>query len=192
VTKRATLQTDSSFAALELLGALASTMTDITTPLPVRRARSCSRRRTSQGSWIRRGRSCRSSGEEVSALDLGPVGLVAGLTGTDEHWPSICELISPQGRVGLIDDSKAIDATALKRKSASLHWELMFTRSLFGTADMIEQHRLLTEVARLVDERMIRTTMTQNLGPLTVENLKRAHALVESGRSRGKVVLDGI
>jgi len=68
----------------------------------------------------------------------------------------------------------------------------MFTRSLFGTADMIEQHRLLTEVARLVDERMIRTTMTQNLGPLTVENLKRAHALVESGRSRGKVVLDGI
>ncbi|MBN8928454.1 MAG: zinc-binding alcohol dehydrogenase family protein [Rhodospirillales bacterium] len=125
----------------------------------------------------------------VKAAGFEQVDLVAGLTATDQHWPAICALVAPQGKVGLIDDPKTVDPTLLKRKSASLHWEFMFARSLWGTADMIEQHRLLTEVARLVDGGTLRTTLTEPIGPLGVETLKRAHALVESGTMRGKAVL---
>ena len=67
----------------------------------------------------------------------------------------------------------------------------MFTRSMFGTADMIAQHGLLTEVAGLVDAGTLRTTMTQHLGAINAANLKKAHALIESGKSIGKVVLEG-
>ena len=79
----------------------------------------------------------------------------------------------------------------LKRKSISLHWELMFTRSLFKTPDMQAQHRLLNEVAQLVDDGRIRTTLAQNMGPINAENLRRAHAFIESGAASGKVVLEG-
>jgi NADPH2:quinone reductase len=73
----------------------------------------------------------------------------------------------------------------------STHWELMFTRSLFDTADIAEQGRLLREVSRLVDEGTIRTTLTENFGPINAANLRRAHALIESGQARGKIVLEG-
>jgi NADPH:quinone reductase-like Zn-dependent oxidoreductase len=79
----------------------------------------------------------------------------------------------------------------LKRKSVSTHWELMFTRSLFGTADMIAQHDLLVEVSRLVDAGMLRSTMAESFGAINAANLKRAHAQLESGTTRGKVVLAG-
>ncbi|MBP6297636.1 MAG: zinc-binding dehydrogenase, partial [Acidovorax sp.] len=88
-------------------------------------------------------------------------------------------------------DPVSLDVTKLKRKSVSLHWELMFTRALFGTDDMIGQHRLLTEVAQLVDAGLIRTTLDQRFGTINAENLKRAHALIESGKARGKLVLEG-
>jgi NADPH:quinone reductase len=83
------------------------------------------------------------------------------------------------------------DANKLKGKSASLHWESMFTRSSFQTPDMEAQHRLLTEVAKLVDGKVVRTTLAETLGTINAANLKRAHALIESGRARGKLVLAG-
>ncbi len=78
-----------------------------------------------------------------------------------------------------------------KRKSASVHWEFMFTRPVFGTADIAEQHRLLTEVSRLVDSGRIRTTLNETFGTITAANLKKAHAQLESGTTRGKIVLEG-
>ena len=110
---------------------------------------------------------------------------------TDRHWKSIAEAIAPQGKIGVIDDPDAIDVRALKQKSASFHWELMFTRPLFATPDMIEQHRLLEAVAQLVDQGRIRTTLTEHFGRIDARNLRRAHALIESGRARGKIVLEG-
>lgn len=91
----------------------------------------------------------------------------------------------------MIDDPGPIDVSQLKRKSLSLHWELMFTRSLFETPDMIAQHRLLSEVAELVDAGVIRSTLGDHYGRIDAANLKRAHALIESGRSKGKIVLEG-
>jgi NADPH:quinone reductase-like Zn-dependent oxidoreductase len=93
--------------------------------------------------------------------------------------------------LALIDDPRVLDIVSLKRKSVSVHWELMFTRTLYQTPDMIEQGRLLNEVADLVDAGVLRTTLTQDAGIISAANLKRVHALVESGRSIGKTVLAG-
>lgn len=128
---------------------------------------------------------------ELKRVGIAAVTHVASLTQTDTHFPEIVESLAPQGKFGLIDDPKPIDINQLKRKSISLHWELMFTRSLFGTADMIAQHRLLSEVAELVDAGVIRTTFGAHFGPINADNLKRAHALIESGKAKGKIVLEG-
>ena len=101
------------------------------------------------------------------------------------------KLIAPQGRFALIDDPATLDVMPFKRKSVSIHWELMFTRSLFHTADMAEQGKLLNEVSRLVDAGTLRTTFAENFGPISAANLRRAHALIESGRAKGKIVLEG-
>jgi zinc-binding alcohol dehydrogenase family protein len=119
------------------------------------------------------------------------VDYVAGLTATDRHLPGIAEALMPQGKLALIDDPEVLDIVSLKLKCISVHWELMFTRSLYQTADMIEQHHLLNEVADLVDAGVLRTTMVEDAGPITAENLKRVHTRLETGRSIGKVVLSG-
>ncbi|WP_422673580.1 zinc-binding dehydrogenase [Billgrantia tianxiuensis] len=110
---------------------------------------------------------------------------------TDRHYAHLIEALKPQGRLALIDDPERLDALPLKRKSLSLHWELMFTRAIFQTTDMIRQHELLERVAALIDEGVLRTTLAEHFGPLDVDNMRRAHALIESGRSRGKIVLEG-
>ena len=128
---------------------------------------------------------------EVSALGLGAPAFVFSTTNTDDHLGAIVEAIAPQGRFGLIDDPKAMDVMPFKRKAVSTHWELMFTRSLFQTPDMIEQHNLLNAVSRLVDDGKIRTTLAETVGTINAANLRKAHEMVESGRTRGKLVLEG-
>lgn len=129
---------------------------------------------------------------QMQELGLGEVEYIALLSGTDTHYPGIAELMAPQGKIGIIDDpQKPVDARPLKRKSASIHWEFMFTRSYFETPDILRQHDSLTEVSRLVDLGTLRTTMTGNYGTINAQNLKMAHAWLESGRSIGKIVLEG-
>ncbi len=128
---------------------------------------------------------------EIAALVLGAPAFVFSTTNTDQHVSAIATLMAPQGRFALIDDPAVLDVNPFKRKSVSIHWEFMFTRSLFGTVDIAAQGTLLTEVARLVDAGAIRTTRTETFGAINAANLKRAHALLESGRARGKVVLEG-
>ena len=130
---------------------------------------------------------------QLKSLALPPVRYAASLTHTPQHFGALVEALAPQGRLGVIDDFQAgdIDVMALKSKSLSLHWEMMFARSLHHTADMAEQGRLLAEVASLVDTGRVRSTVTETLRPINAEQLKRAHALVEGGRMRGKVVLAG-
>src|SRR5262245_3566312 len=127
---------------------------------------------------------------QVKALGIGAPGTVFSTTNTDLHFLEIAELIAPQGRFGLIDDPPKFDIGAFKRKSVSVHWESMFTRSLFETPDVAEQGVLLNEVAQLVDSGVIKTTLAENFGPINASNLRRAHALIESGRARGKIVLE--
>lgn len=130
--------------------------------------------------------------EELKRIGVPNVTHIASLNQTATHFDQYVEIIAPQGRIGLIDDPETpLDVNKLKGKSVSLHWELMFTRSLFQTPDMIAQHQLLDEVASLVDAGVIAPTVGEHFGPITVDNLKRAHALLESGTARGKIVLEG-
>lgn len=128
---------------------------------------------------------------QIERAKLPPVALIASLTGTDQHYPALAEILAPQGKFGLIDDPATLNASLLKAKAGSLHWESMFTRSSFQTEDMIAQHHLLNDVADLIDKGVLRTTLDQSFGTINAANLKRAHAQLESGTSRGKIVLEG-
>ena len=129
---------------------------------------------------------------QVEALGIGAPAFVFSITHTENHFAEIAKTIAPQGRFALIDDPKApLDISLLKGKSVSIHWESMFTRSTFQTADMERQHEILNEASRLVDAGTIRTTLAEVIGPINAANLRRAHALIESNRTRGKLVLSG-
>lgn len=128
---------------------------------------------------------------QLRDIAIPEVECIASLNATGTHYPALVEALAPQGKLGLIDDPDRLDATLLKRKSASLHWEFMFARPIFSTSDMLAQHLLLDEVAALVDAGVIRSTLAENLGTINAANLKKAHAMIESGRTRGKIVLAG-
>lgn len=128
---------------------------------------------------------------QIAALGLPPVRQVISLTQTDKHFAQLVEILAPQGQLALIDDPEAIDVRLLKRKSLSLHWELMFTRSLYQTDDMQAQHVLLGELSRLVERGELRTTARTHLGKINAANLREAHRLQETGSVIGKIVLEG-
>lgn len=128
---------------------------------------------------------------QLEKLGIPEVGIVISLTHTDQHYAQIIDVLAPQGQLALIDDPASLDAMPLKRKSISLHWELMFTRSMFQTPDMIRQHELLQRVSQLLDQGVLRTTTGEHYGRIDAANLRRAHALLESGKAKGKIVLEG-
>ena len=130
--------------------------------------------------------------KQIAGMAIGNPAFVFSTTETSDHINDILEMIAPQGRLGLIDDPKEpIDIRQFKRKALSIHWETMFVRPVFQTADMIEQYKLLNHVSELVDAGKIRTTLSDVIGPINAENLKKAHARIESGTTRGKLVLSG-
>ncbi|MFW6749631.1 zinc-binding alcohol dehydrogenase family protein [Pseudomonas glycinae] len=128
---------------------------------------------------------------QLKALGLNEVDHVISLTHTDTYYEQIIGLLKPEGNLALIDDPASLDAMPLKRKSISLHWEFMFTRSMFRTQAMLKQHQLLNRVAELIDTGVLKTTLGEQFGTINAQNLRRAHALVESGQSKGKIVLAG-
>ena len=120
----------------------------------------------------------------------GPVDYILCLNSTDRHWRAMAEIIAPQGRIcSIVETPAPVDLDLLKSKSASFAWEFMFTRSMYQTADMIEQHHLLNAIAREIDNGTLLTTASENLSPINAENLRRAHALIEQGHTVGKITL---
>ncbi|MEM7528232.1 MAG: zinc-binding alcohol dehydrogenase family protein [Pseudomonadota bacterium] len=130
-------------------------------------------------------------GPQIEALGIGAPGFVFSTTHTHLYLEQVAELIAPQGRFGLIDDPETLNVMPFKTKAVSTHWELMFTRPLFQTADMARQGEILNEVAGLLEAGKIRSTATETLGAISAENLQRAHRLLASGTARGKLVLEG-
>jgi len=128
---------------------------------------------------------------QVAALGIGAPAFVFSTTQTQQHVAEIAELIAPQGRFGLIDDPQGFDIMLFKRKAVSIHHELMFTRAIYQTPDMGEQGKILDAVAALVDEGTVVTTLTERRSPIDAANLKWAHAQLESGTAKGKIVLEG-
>lgn len=128
---------------------------------------------------------------QIKALGLDAPRYIFSTNQTETYLPQISKLIAPQGKFGLIDDPKSMDIVEFKSKSVSIHWEFMFTRSMFNTTDIEQQSQLLHQVAELVDNHRIKTTLNQTLGKINAKNLKLAHELIETGRAKGKIVLEG-
>lgn len=125
--------------------------------------------------------------------EIAPEGVthVFSTAGTDRNLPAYAEVLTPFGQIVAIDDYDTLDIGVLKAKSISFHWEFMFTRSMFRTADRAAQHLILDRVARLVDAGVVTTTATRDLGPVNAANLREAHRILESGRAIGKITLTG-
>lgn len=129
---------------------------------------------------------------QLRQLGFAEVDYILCFNDTDRHFAAMATAIAPQGKIcSIVENSGPLAVGDLKSKSATFVWEFMFTRSMFGTPDMIEQYLLLNEVARLVDAGRLRTTLGENLGRIDAANLRRAHAMLESGRTIGKLVLEG-
>mgnify|MGYP005992729753 CR=1 FL=1 len=129
---------------------------------------------------------------ELEKIGINEVSHIASITHTHLHFEDFAKIIKPQGKICLIDNPPApLNIDILKSKSVSLHWEFMFTRSLFNTEDMIKQHHVFNEVAELIDSKKLVTTLGKHLGKINLDNLKLAHQLIESNQSIGKMVLEG-
>lgn len=129
---------------------------------------------------------------QLESLGIDHVTHVASLNATDTYFESYIDLLVPFGKIALIDDpATPLDVMKLKYKSLSLHIEFMYARSMFDANDISEQRNLLNRVADLVDQGYIQTTAGKNLGPINAENLRAAHEILESGKSIGKIVLEG-
>ena len=129
--------------------------------------------------------------DELQKTGVTAVDYVVSLNNTEDHYEEIIKCLKPQGKLGIIDDPATLDAIPLKLKSLSLHWEFMFARSMFQTPDMIKQHHLLTEVAKMIDAGEIKTTIAHHLGMITAEHLRDAHQMLENRQAHGKIVLEG-
>lgn len=128
---------------------------------------------------------------QLETLGINEVSYVASLTHTDGYFSKLVEVLRPQGKLGAIDDPQALDIMPLKMKAVSFHWEMMFARTLYETPDMIKQHELLNRVANLIDRGTLRPTFGEHYGSINGANLRRAHALIESQKAKGKIVLEG-
>ncbi|OKH88822.1 zinc-binding alcohol dehydrogenase family protein [Thalassospira sp. TSL5-1] len=131
--------------------------------------------------------------EQLEGAGFATVDYVLCTSETDDYWDVMCDLVAPQGHIVSITEAKNNhNVDLLKAKSASFSYEFMFTRSMFQTPDMIEQHKLLTEMAALVDADAIKVTTGEHFGSLTPDSLRKAHAVLESGKAIGKIVFDGL
>ena len=129
---------------------------------------------------------------QMHALNIPLVDYILCNSNTDDYYQSMVQLIKPQGKMcALVDAEKPLNLTLLKAKSATFVWESMFTRSSFKTDDMIEQHHILERISRLIDDGTLKTTVNEIKKPINAENLRAAHAQLESGSTIGKIVISG-
>lgn len=131
--------------------------------------------------------------DELKTIGFTHVDYILCTSETDQYFDVMAEIITPQGRIATITEAKENhNVDLLKAKSASFSYEFMFTRSMFQTPDMIEQHKLLSIVADLIDAGTLKNTANESFGALTPESLRKAHALLESGKAIGKITFDGL
>lgn len=129
--------------------------------------------------------------EEFAEYQLPEADYIISLNGTEQHFEEIVKVVKPQGKFGFIDDPSTLNVMPFKVKAVSTHIELMFTRSMFQTPDMIQQHHILNETAKLIEQEVIQHTVGEHFGTINAENVRKAHALLESGKAKGKIVLEG-
>lgn len=125
---------------------------------------------------------------EIRDLGIQFVDFIFSTTHSGQHWTNMAEVVAPFGEIGIIDDADGLDISIVKRKSVSIHWELMFTKSMFDYR-MESQGKILAEVKDLIESGRMRTTVNRVLNDLTVENLRAGHTMLEQHINIGKVVV---
>jgi NADPH2:quinone reductase len=110
---------------------------------------------------------------------------------SESYLATLADVMTPQGHILLIDDPDQLDIRPLKLKSISVHWEFMFTRAMFETPDMDRQREILNQVSAMIDSGHLRTTLNEELSPISAATLLQAHKLLESGQATGKLVASG-
>jgi len=129
---------------------------------------------------------------QLEKIGFANVDAIGCFTGAEPYWAQLADIIAPQGRIGLVVGMRGpLDLESIKSKSASVHWDFMFTRAMYGTPDLVRQHAILARVADLVDQGRLRTTWTETLGTINAANLREAHRRLESGSVIGKITLAG-
>ena len=130
--------------------------------------------------------------EELATQQLDNIDYILCLNNTDQHWSAMANIIAPQGSIcSIVENQQPLDLNDLKSKSAAFVWEFMFTRSMFQTDDMSEQHNLLNSISKLIDNTELVTTVNEVMVPINASNLRKAHAEIEQGSAIGKIVLSG-
>jgi NADPH2:quinone reductase len=120
------------------------------------------------------------------------VDAIGSFASPEPYWQQYGDIVAPQGKIGILTTlASALDMNLLKNKSASVHWEFMFSRAMFATPDMIRQHEILTRVGALIDAGEITSTVTRVLSPINAANMREAHRLIESGATIGKIAVHG-
>lgn len=129
--------------------------------------------------------------EQLSQMEIDEVDYIFCLNNTDQHWNGMAEIIKPQGKIcSIVENEKPLELGILKSKSASFVWEFMFTRAMYHTEDMINQHLLLNQVSELLDQKVLKTTLNKTLSPIHAANIRKAHEMIETGSTIGKIVLE--
>ena len=129
---------------------------------------------------------------QLDAMGLVNIDNVAVFNDTDQHWDAAVEIVRPQGTIGLIvENVKPLNQSVAKAKSLKLAWEMMFTRAMYKTPDMIEQHNILNKVSAWIDDGTLRTTANEAMTPINAANLRKAHKALEDGSAIGKITLEG-
>ncbi len=130
--------------------------------------------------------------QEIKAIGFEHVDFIVCLNSTEQHWEAMANAIVPQGVIcSIVDTAEPVNLNLLKPKSVHYVWEMMFTRAMFQTPDMIEQQNLLNAVSEMVDSGELVTTVNEVVSPINAANLRQVHADIEAGASIGKRVLAG-
>jgi len=128
---------------------------------------------------------------ELNKIGHSEVDYILDFVDLKGYWETATEIIKPQGHIVTITGSaEPLPLNLLKDKSVTFSYEFMYTRSMFTTVDMEKQHQILNEVGALIDNGTLKSTLTTTLKGFTVENLKKAHEMQESGKTIGKTVIE--
>ncbi|MTV82813.1 zinc-binding alcohol dehydrogenase family protein [Secundilactobacillus folii] len=128
--------------------------------------------------------------QQVRKLGYHYVDYILELNNINQHWNEMAELIKPNGKIASITENRQpVDLKKLTKKRADFSWEWMYSKSYYGTTDLVTQHNILEKIAKLLDQNQLKSTTTEVLSPITAANLRQAHKMVEKGHMMGKVVI---
>jgi zinc-binding alcohol dehydrogenase family protein len=131
--------------------------------------------------------------DQLKAIGFETVPYILNCSNNIPYWEMMSRLVAPEGAICLVASTRAkLDLDIYMAKSVRINYELMFTRSIFGTDKMPVQGEVLSRVSEMISAGTIRHVMTRNLGPMTTATLVEAHKIIEQGRMIGKMALSGI